>query len=631
MCGILGVLKRGPMQPDRERIEASLRAQAHRGPDGQGLVIEQFAGGTLLLAHQRLSIIDLSDAAGQPMAYQDRKGWLTYNGELYNYLELRDELACAGERFSTRSDTEVLLAALHSWGPRRALERFNWMGAFAWFDREACRLVLACDAGSEKPLYYFADGQTLVFASEVKSILILLARKFELDRDVVGRFVFQGLSDSTSKSMFRDISRLPAGTFATVDLKGADHQPAPQPYSSPGCLGEPGAIPLERFQEELRELLVDSVRIRLRSDVPVGVLLSGGIDSSSIAAISQLVLGREATPKLLSVVSEDRRFDESAHIAVMEHHLHQSAEKVVLRADPRRLVDELSTVNWYNDGPVSALSAVGHFKLMERARQLGVTVVLSGQGADEILLGYRKFLGFYLQSLLRRRRFGKALSVLGGFLRNRTILTQFNLADAKRYIGARSASPPHAPESGGGLEGGWLRGWNPASLGLGSGSLADRQLLDLKYFSVPSLCHYEDRMSMANGREIRLPFLDSRLIDLLLRAPDDYKLRDGWTKYALRKAMEPLLPPSICWRKDKQGFANPQSEWLKNELREGVRNAFGADSLIARKGVVESYPLLEAYERYCRQPAGSGTIWYREIFAPFSLELWMRRYQQWIA
>lgn len=631
MCGILGVLKRGPAGPDRVRIEAALLAQAHRGPDGQGSIVERFEGGTLVLAHQRLSIIDLSDAAAQPMRYRDGRGWLTYNGELYNYLELRADLAAEGENFSTRSDTEVLLAALHRWGPRRALEKFNWMGAFAWFDRDAGQLVLACDSGSEKPLYYFADDQQLMFASEVKSLLLLAERKFELDRDVVGRFLFQGLWDASSRSMFRDIKRLPAGSFATLDVRSGSLQVVPESYQAPGYTADPRALPLPEFEEELQRLLVDSVRIRLRSDVPVGVLLSGGIDSSSIAAISQLVLGREATPRLLSVVSEDPRFDESRHIAVMERHLQQRAEKVVLQADPRRLVEELSTVNWYNDAPVTGLAAVGHFKLMERARQLGVTVVLSGQGADEILLGYRKFLGFYLQSLVRDRRIGRALAVLAGFVLNRTIVTQFDLGEAKRYIRIRSERGRSGQRSESELEGESVRGWKPALLGLGSGSLAERQLLDLRYFSVPALCHYEDRMSMANGREIRLPFLDPRLIDLLLRAPDDYKLRHGWTKYALRKAMAPLLPASISWRKDKQGFSNPQGEWLKEELRDDVRNAFSADSLIARKEIVRSAPLLDAYERYCRQPAGRGAIWYREIFAPFSLELWMRRYERWIA
>jgi asparagine synthase (glutamine-hydrolysing) len=166
---------------------------------------------------------------------------------------------------------------------------------------------------------------------------------------------------------------------------------------------------------------------------------------------------------------------------------------------------------------------------------------------------------------------------------------------------------------------------------LGRGSLADRQWLDIRNYSVPALCHYEDRMSMAASREIRLPFLDSRLVDLLLRAPDAYKLRKGWTKYAFRKAVESLLPPEIAWRKDKKGFSNPEGEWLKHELREAVLEAFSANSPMCRAGIMNSEGLLRRYDQYCRQPAGGGTIWYREIFAPFSLALWMQRYEAWLA
>lgn len=627
------MLKRGPAQPDGALLDAAMRAQAHRGPDGKGVIVERIQDRTLLLAHQRLSIIDLSAAAGQPMAYRDRRGWITYNGELYNYLELRRELAEQGERFTTRSDTEVLLAALHKWGPRRALEKFNWMGVFAWFDREGEQVVLGCDPGAEKPLYYFLEDDQLVFASEIKTLLVVAARRFELDRDVVGRFVFQGLTDSSSETFFRHIYRVPPATFTILDLKSDRLRIVAQPYTPPAYPGEPSGMTLPRFQDDLRELLTDAVRIRLRSDVPVGVLLSGGIDSSSIAAIARLVLGGASPPRLLSAVSDDPRFDESTHITAMERHLGQIAERIRLQPNPSALIDDLMLVNWYNDAPVTSLSAVAHFNLMKLAKQLGVTVVLSGQGADEILLGYRKFLGFYIQSLLRQGRIGRALTALGGFALNRTVLNQFSVAEAKRYIGRgrRLASDANSKRGGRTVVGEWLQGWKPAALGLGNGSLADRQVMDVRYYSVPALCHYEDRMSMAMGREIRLPFLDPRLVDMLLRAPDEYKLRSGWTKYALRKAMETLLPHQICWRRDKQGFVNPQSEWLKGELRHQVLDAFGPGSLIARKGILRSDALLEKYERYRKQPAGGGSIWYREIFAPFSLELWMRRYATWVA
>jgi asparagine synthase (glutamine-hydrolysing) len=632
MCGIFGILSQAPAQVSPALVEAAHAIQGHRGPDGRGTQRFDVDRSSLILAHQRLAIIDLTQAGHQPMAYRDGLGSIVYNGELYNYLELREELRQEGEPFSTQSDTEVLLSALHRWGPARALAKFNWMGAFAWLDLRNRCLTLARDAGSEKPLYYFSDHRQFIFSSEIKTLLTLADRKFQLERDVIGRFIHQGVSDTSTRTIFKEITQLAASTYLQLDLALVRPKMDPIRYSPPACAGSPAALSLSNCIDEVRRLFIDSVRVRLRSDVPVGVLLSGGVDSSSIAAVAHHLRGDLGAPQLLSAVSDDSRFDETEHINAMERHLKQDAQKIVLRTSAPTLVQDLSMLNWINDEPVAGLSVLGHYRLMECAKQKGVTVIMSGQGADEIFLGYRKYLGFYLQSLVRRGRYLRAMGVLAGFLANRTVVNQFDVSDAKRYMPLlRKVSASRHNDSEISLDGAWLRGWNPVSVGLGPGSLADRQMADIRELSVPSLCHYEDRMSMAMGREIRLPFLDSRLVDLMLRVPDDYKLRKGWTKYCLREAMRPFLPPQIAWRKDKKGFSNPQGEWLKRELRQPVSDAFGADSLLSRKGIMDSDALLRKYDRYCRQPQGSGSIWYREIFAPFSLELWMRRYAAWIA
>jgi asparagine synthase (glutamine-hydrolysing) len=631
MCGIFGIWSQAPLKVDPAVVEAAHAIQGHRGPDGRGTQQFSFDRSSLILAHQRLAIIDLTEAGHQPMGYRGGLGTIVYNGELYNYLELREELRREGETFSTQTDTEVLLSALHRWGPARALSKFNWMGAFAWLDLSAGSLTLARDPGSEKPLYYFFDAEQLIFASEIKTLLTLAGRRFQLQRDVIGRFLHQGLSDTSTQTIFKDVNQVRASSYIRLDLALARQKITPIPYLPPAYAGDPGTLSMGDCIDEVRRLFIDSVRVRLRSDVPVGVLLSGGVDSSSIAAVAQKLRGELGAPRLLSVVSDDARFDETEHINAMERHLRQDAQKIVLRTSASTLVEDLSAVNWANDEPVAGLSALGHYRLMECAKQSGVTVIMSGQGADEIFLGYRKYLGFYLQSLIRRGRYFRAMGVLAGFAANRTVVNQFDLADAKRYVPwLRKLSASRFKDSESSLDGDWLRGWNPAHLGLGAGSLAERQLADIREFSVPSLCHYEDRMSMAMGREIRLPFLDSRLVDLMLRAPDDYKLRNGWTKYCLREAMQPFLPREIAWRKDKMGFSNPQGEWLKRELKGPVRDAFGADSLLSRKGILDSGALLRKYDRYCGQAPGRGSIWYREIFAPFSLELWMRRYAAWI-
>ncbi len=493
--------------------------------------------------------------------------------------------------------------------------------------------MLATDAGAEKPIYYCNDGPRFIFASEVKTVLTLAGRKFPLDRDVVGQFVFQGLSDTSTRTFFDGIRRIEPGSYVELDLARDRPELRATRFRSPAYAGDPARMSLDEFIEELRATFIDSVRIRLRSDVPVGVLLSGGVDSSAIAAVTRSLAGHETPPRLLSAVSDDPRVDESRYIAIMEHHLRQPVSRINLRMAPDNLVTELADANWYNDAPIAGLSALAHRNLMRRAKELGLIVILSGQGADEILLGYRKYLGFYLQSLLRRGNVFKAAWVLAGFLANRTIVTEFRLGDAKRYIPLLGGLGDTGAdmESASAMQGPWLRGWQPCSLGLGPGTLVERQWLDLRHYSVPSLCHYEDRMSMSASREIRLPFLDPRLIDLLMRAPDSYKLRNGWTKYAFRRAMQSLLPREICWRKDKKGFANPEGEWLKHELRTAVREAFAPDSLICRKQIMDSTALLDTYDRYRAQAADGGSIWYREIFAPLSLEHWMRRYDEWIA
>jgi asparagine synthase (glutamine-hydrolysing) len=264
---------------------------------------------------------------------------------------------------------------------------------------------------------------------------------------------------------------------------------------------------------------------------------------------------------------------------------------------------------------------------MERAREHGITVILSGQGADEIFCGYRKFLGFHVQALLRAGRVLEAARDLGGFFVNRTVVTQFSFQEARRYLPGIFSSMRLS------VAGEALEGFEPVAAGLPSGAtLRERQIADVKRFSVPVLTHYEDRMSMAWSREVRTPFLDYRLVEAAISLPSRLKLAHGWTKYALRKAMEPLLPAPIAWRKDKQNFVNPQSEWLKTDLREAVLGIFkDPSSLIFRHRLLAQPGLIALYERYCRQPVDRGAVSFKQIFQPLALELWLRNYSRFLA
>lgn len=622
MCGIAGIVTaRRDETALIERLNRMVKVQLHRGPDGEGRWVGSIGDTLVALGHSRLAILDLTEAGRQPMVSACGRHLLIFNGEIYNYRELREELEGAGARFRTQSDTEVLLQALIQWGDK-ALPRFNGMWAFAWLDRDAGRLFLSRDRFGIKPLYLYSGEKGLFFASEIKSILEGSGEQFAINTQVVGRYLQQSLLDAQKETFFCGIEALPAGHYMQLDLHGPlGSLPSARSYWVAPVHDAFVGTTAERI-EGIRETFFDAVRLRLRSDVPVGVLLSGGVDSSSIVTAMRSILGRDTELHIISAVSGDPRYDESPFIRLVTEHLGCQSHTVPVRVEPYEMFGLLDTITWFNDEPVGSFSNVAHFQLMQRAKELGVTVVLSGQGADELLCGYSKYLGFYLQSLLQTGEWRTALGVLGGFVRRRTVIPQFRLNEAKRYL-PRLLRPAGIDIRGPQLK----QNGFPLDVGLGRSRVLGRQVADLYRFSVPALVHYEDRMSMACAREIRLPFLDYRLVTMLLPLAPEWKLRDGWTKWVFRKAMEEHLPPEIAWRKDKQHFANPQSEWLKHELREKVESFLNGTLLIAESGLVDKKNLQRRYAAYCRQSANRGTISFKDIFGSIALEIWARRFE----
>ncbi|NES18713.1 MAG: asparagine synthase (glutamine-hydrolyzing) [Symploca sp. SIO3E6] len=622
MCGITGTISQ--QKNANELLLKAQKVQFHRGPDAQNTCQHQVNQWYVGLGHQRLSILDLTEAGSQPMASRDGKSWIVYNGEVYNYQEIRKDLEKLGHQFRGQSDTEVVLAALEYWGIEKALTRFNGMWAFAWLDGRSNHLIFSRDRVGIKPLYFFLENDYLCFASEVKTILAMTGRKFGLNYQVLGEYLIQSLQASSNETFFAGIQKLPAASYGVVDLSAEVLRIELNSYWN---LPAQDFLELSEAQliEQVRETFIDAVRLRLRSDVPVGVLLSGGVDSSSIAVVMQNILGKDAQLNLLSAVSRDARYDESPFIDIISKHLGCPTHKVVLDFQPEQAFDYLEQVCWFNDEPVGSFANVAHYLLMKQAQSLGITVILSGQGADELLCGYKKYLGFYIQSLVRCHQYLKAVEVLWSFWRQGTILSQFSWGEAKRYL------PLYLQGAELDIRGSNLKEFAPPRVGLGSEmTVQQRQYLDIQRFSVPSLLHYEDRMSMAYSREIRVPFLDYRLLESLIPIPIDMKMNKGWTKYIFRKSMEPYLPTQITWRKDKQGFVNPQGEWLKKDLKKEVINYFCEDSLIFTKGLVNRNNLLFKYEAYCKQKGKQGSIWLKEIFNPLALEIWLRKFDTFI-
>ena len=621
MCGIAGIISTEPDARHGPALARMMNVQRHRGPNGEGSWSGRVGNSQVVLGHLRLAIIDLSEAGRQPMFSPDGRTGIIFNGEVYNYRELRHQLESQGVEFRSQSDTEVVLWALINWG-EQAFSRFNGMWAIAWLDTANKRMVLCRDRFGIKPLYWHRRNGTLFFASEIKAILAGSGERFAVDLKVAGRFLHQGLCDAQPETFFAGIEALPAAHTMTISLSGGAAPVIRRYWNLADAAATAGAADSGQTVEALRELFFDAVRLRLRSDVPVGVLLSGGMDSSAIAAAMRAAAGAGADLHALSAVSGRSDYDEKPFMEAVSGHLSCPVHYVQMNLEPVRCFELLDKVIYTNDEPLGSFSPVAHYLLMEVAKQLGVTVILSGQGGDEGLCGYAKFLGFHLQGLARRGHLLSAAVLLWSFIRNGTVISQFELKDAKRYL-PRFVTPVTHDVCGSRLK---THDYFLAT-GLGKGSLNDRQSLDYCKLSVPALVHYEDRTSMAWSREIRLPFLDYRLVELLVRLAPELKLRDGWTKWVLRKAMEGYLPESVVWRRDKQGFTLPQALWLKHELREKVEALFAGDLLTVALGLVDRKALRRTYSAYCDQPLDRGSISFKDIFAPIALELWARRFE----
>lgn len=621
MCGLFGVVCREEALTGlRGRLEDAKRCQIHRGPDMQTeeVVTVGSSGFVVFMAHQRLSILDLSEAGRQPMHDRDRSSWIAYNGEVYNYVELAADMQYVP---IGGSDTEVVLEAFRRDGVEASVPKFNGMWALSWISLKENKLYLSRDRAGVKPLYVARSEGAFFFASEIKTLLALMGRKLQLNLQVVGEYLAQSLQDTSTATFFDGITAISPGSVAVVDL---DDQLLPmvetsfwQPLLDDKNAKESDSNEIEQL---VRQQVMDAVRLRLRSDVPVGVLLSGGLDSSIIAAcIKQLLPQDHKNVTVLSAVSPGKPGDESKFIDMVAEHLDIRPIKVSTAWGPEQALELLRRVSYVNDAPLGSFSNVAFYLLMEKAKANGIKVILSGQGGDELFCGYRKYLGFHLEELVRNGSIPKAVAVAWKFLRSGVGFSQFNLAEAARYL---RRTPKNTI-----LGSAVLSIYKPLQIGRSSKGLAHRQWLDYRNYSVPYLTHYEDRCSMAFGREIRLPFLDYRLVQLMLNAPDNAKLDDGWTKISLRRAFRSLLPKEIVWRRDKQGFSLPQEEWLRGELKSAWLEILNEDAQVFKRGLVNREKLLNMFDSFC---ARRGNIWYREIFAPLALEIWLQEYSMYI-
>lgn len=571
MCGLYGSIG---FRPERSRIDLV----AHRGPDGSGWREFASAAGPVALGHRRLAIIDISDAGLQPMGDASGRYQLVFNGEIYNYVEIRDELRARGHVCASGTDSEVLLAAYTAWGPA-CLDRFLGMFAFLIWDDLEKRLFAARDRFGIKPLYVAATRSGVAFASEIKQLLGLPGLSGRMNLARVHDFLASGISDHTDETLFDGVGQVPPGCFVAVEAASpwTGRFETTRWYAIP----DHGTLTLseEEAAERLRELLTESVRLHLRSDVAVGSCLSGGLDSSSIVGLMAAGLqpkgGRVAT---VSACYADESVDERPFIDAVLAKTGARGQRVFPRAED--VFARASDLVWHQDEPFGSTSIFAQWCVFEEARRAGLKVMLDGQGADEQLAGYHWTYAWHLATLIRRGHLVQVLRTLSERVGHHGIGVAEQLARLAAVM-----LPPFAARylrQAAGRDLRWLQSEayagvdtrrDPLELATAVNGLP--RVVDLSTLSVAlvfsanlqMLLHWEDRNAMAHSIEARVPFLDHRVVEFTLALGNDHKMVGADTKRVLRRAMSHVLPQPVLERRDKIGFATPEQSWFRDPLR----------------------------------------------------------------
>lgn len=543
MCGISAIISLRDSNVDASHLMLMHREISNRGPDDDGIHVEFRLG----LAHRRLAIVDTSSDGKQPFFYLDRY-ILVFNGEIYNHDELREELICEGFRFRSSSDTEVLIAAFAHWG-ESCQQRFNGMWSFVIWDRHAKSLFCSRDRFGIKPLYWAIRDDCIYLASEPKQ-LCAIGFGANVNCNELSRFLYSGIVGSTSSTFFSDIKSIPAAHSLSVSANRKIR--LRRWYKLRPSVAEGSSI---------GSLLSDSIRLRLRSDVPVGSCLSGGLDSSSVVMLASSISSQSlaSSLKCIHARSSDLEADESSYASLVADA--SSTDLLTLTPSIDQFWDALPDICRAQDEPFGSPSICMQYFVMQQARSNRCPVMLDGQGADEILLGYSKYIVLALLNSWRSGSLCKVVDTLKCSLLVNADLTPYSLI--QYVLGTLFSS--------------WRMAFScnrlsflqlpllPVrhlyqSISVAASDPFSTQVLELFHTSLPALLRYEDRNSMAHSVEARVPFLDYRLVEASLSLPVDQLICNGWGKHPLR--VLGILPESIAWRKTKLGFNAPERSWI---------------------------------------------------------------------
>jgi asparagine synthase (glutamine-hydrolysing) len=550
MCGISGIIYEKNHPASLQEIKAMTDIISYRGPNSDGFLLND----NVALGHRRLSIIDLSDTANQPLYYASNRYAIVFNGEIFNYIEIKEELQQQGLSFATRSDTEVILAAYHHWGVD-CLHKFNGMWSFAIFDSLNKTVFCARDRFGIKPFYYTTIGKRFCFGSEIKQFSVFREWTSRLNFSVAWDYLSHGGFDYDSSTFFENVHQLKGGEYLVYNAKAGEYD-IKEYYNVNNFKTKSADLNETEYIEGFKNIFYDAVNLRLRSDVKVGTALSGGLDSTSIIIAMNGILKESKTLDIqesISAVFDVPKYSETAFIDI-------AAKSANIRNHKKTLgfpdvMDSIDKVLWHMDEPFGSMSMIAGYHVFKLAREHGITVMLNGQGADETLAGYDKFFKPLIEGYLKRYQFIQAIQTLVAIksLHGELSVGAYFNKSIKDFFFGKTPSWLHFPSDAVSKIRKFKR-TQDANIDSTSHNL-------IKEIGLPMLLHYEDRNSMAHSVEARVPFLDYRLVEYCLALPDYMKINKGIRKYVLREAMKNKLPNDIYTRYDKKGFVSPQPYW----------------------------------------------------------------------
>ena len=605
MCGIVGDINLNNKIVEEQNIKNMMQKIKHRGPDDEGIFIEDNVG----LGFVRLSIIDLSPTGHQPMISDDNRFVLIFNGEVFNYIELRNELIDKGYTFKSDSDTEVVLKSYQEWG-EKCLDKFNGMWAFVIYDKETKETFGARDRFGIKPFYYYIDDNRFLFASEIKAIKVSVENNLSINDQAIFDYLVFNRTDYGDKTFYNEICKIPHGH--SFLLKNNGEFKLHKWYDLSSNCNKP-----QIDSKKYLELLISSIKLRMRSDVPVGVCLSGGLDSSSIISIISKKLNIKDIKSFSAVYGKGKKGDESEFIDEMSIYLNNMHYTT---PTAKSLFNDIEDIIDMLDEPVPTTSIYAQYKVMELAKK-HVTVTLDGQGADEQLAGYPYFYGFYFKELLTNFSLVELYSELFHYIKKhkslyglKTLL--FFLLPKKLKINLKVKKVSY-------INSNFYKKHNSKNVLVGelygSNSLKESLINHFEY-KLEHLLKWEDLNSMRFSIESRVPFLDYRVVEQTLSLTNDNYIKKGVTKHILRESIKSIVPEKIRMRYDKVGFSTPEDEWFRESYFQEMINDILKNPTDCFKKYIDTKSAISMYDKHLKSEVNCS----KDIWKWINLDLWLK-------